>query len=318
MNALITGITGFAGGFLAEHLLASGDAVLGVSRRAAWPNEASQNVRDTPLVVWSPGDESQPTLATFAAIRDFEPQAIYHLAAMSVPQDCGLEAPTPAALAANVTATARVCELAAVVPSRPKVIFVSTSHVYAPATGENGGPPAPRVESAPLGPHRGYGQSKLAAEQVVLEYVRAGRIAATIARAFQHTGPRQSSRMMLPEWCEQIAAGGVGPIKVHNRDTDVDVSDVRDVVRAYRMLAERGQSGEIYNVGGGTARRTGDILQRLLDLTNCQRAIVETAPGRRYDPIADSSKLQRATGWTPHVALDQTLADTLAWWQARR
>lgn len=319
MNALVTGITGFAGGFLAEHLLASGDRVLGASRGRTWPTGAPAALRDAALLAWpSIADPAGPTglLAAeeFDRLAAFAPDAIFHLAAMSVPEDCGPDEPAPAAWAANVEGTRRVCELAATLPSRPKLIFASTSHVYAPAGARDVEPP-PLDEAAPLGPRRGYGKTKLAAEGVVREFLANGRIAAVIARAFQHTGPRQSARMMLPQWCERIVRGGDGPLTVFNRDTQIDLTDVRDVVRAYRLLAERGSAGQTYNVGSGVSRRTGGILQSLLEQADCRRKVVEERPGRRYDPIANVERLRAATGWRPEIPLERTIAETLAYWR---
>ena len=170
------------------------------------------------------------------AIERFRPTCVYHLAALSVPQDCGSTEPSPAAIAVNVEGTRRVLELAAGLPSRPRLLFVSSSHVYAPVPAA-----APCVaETAPLGPDRGYGRSKLAAEEIVGRAAAAGDCDAVIVRAFQHAGPRMDARLMLSQWSRQFLAGDSRPVEVYTRDAHVDLSDVRDVVRAYRLLSERG------------------------------------------------------------------------------
>ncbi|NQU23334.1 MAG: NAD-dependent epimerase/dehydratase family protein, partial [Candidatus Nealsonbacteria bacterium] len=209
--------------------------------------------------------------------------------------------------------TRRVMELAAELPSRPRVLFVSSSHVYAPVTTET-----PVVdESAPLQPQRGYGRSKLAAEAEVRRAVEELGCDAVVTRSFQHTGPRQNPRMMLPQWARQFALAGSEPVEVHTRDAMIDLTDVRDVVRAYRLLIERGTRGEVYNVGSGVAVRSGDVLDVLRNLADPQRPIVELHPGRKQDPIANIDRLVQSTGWQPIVPIETTVADTLAWWRSR-
>lgn len=320
MKALITGITGFVGGFLAEHLLAVGDEVLGCATAGGWPREHPERRSPPPSVrgriavlPWDLGDPRGLSEQARTQIAEFAPTCIYHLAAISVPGFCGADEPTAKALAVNVEGTSRVLELAASLTPHPRVLFTSTSHVYAPSK------PCSRLcETAPLGPRRGYGKTKLAAEGRVAAACREGRLDCVIARAFQHTGPRQEPEMMLPEWCQQLVADDSGPVRVRSLHTWIDLTDVRDVVRAYRLLVERGEPGGVYNVGSGLPRRTGDIFQRLIDLAGSSRAASElSAVGEKWDPIADIGLLTGKTGWRPEIPLEKTLADTLEYWRRR-
>jgi GDP-4-dehydro-6-deoxy-D-mannose reductase len=320
MKAFVTGITGFVGGFLAEHLLAAGDRVLGCSTSGGWPREQARqrspaaSVRERIEVVrWDLGAASGLDERVRVQIAEFAPTCIYHLAAISVPGYCGADEPTAKALAVNVEGASRVLELAASLSPRPRVLFTSTSHVYAPAS------PGARVnETAPLGPQRGYGKTKLAAEGRVAAACREGRLDCVVARAFQHTGPRQEPEMMLPEWCQQLVSGDSGPVRVRSLNTWIDLTDVRDVVRAYRLLVERGVPGGIYNVGSGVPRRTGDIFERLMHLAGSSRPASElSAADERWDPIADIGLLTATTGWRPEIPLEKTLADTLEYWRQR-
>jgi GDP-4-dehydro-6-deoxy-D-mannose reductase len=308
-RALITGISGFIGGHLAEHLLASGDAVLGCTSRGTWRRDSPAAVVDrVELVAYDISREDGLATASRRAIERFRPTCIYHLAALSVPQDCGDAEPSSAAIAVNVDGTRRVLELAAALPSRPRLLFISSSHVYAPVR-----PEAPRVaETAPLGPTRGYGRSKVAAEEVVRHGCGSDVM---IVRAFQHAGPRMDARLMLSQWSRQFLADNARPIEVYTRDAHIDLSDVRDVVRAYRLLAERGWAGEVYNVGCGVSRTSGAILDILRRVAAPSRAVVETRPGFKQGPIADVSRLAARTGWSPAIPIEQTVADTWAWWQ---
>src|SRR5690606_35431652 len=250
MKAFITGIAGFAGTHLAEHLLAEGDEVLGASLHGSWGEPAlverlpRELVERVPLVAW---DITDPDLSAIAArLEAFAPDVIYHLAAVSKASD----ADSPEGARVNIVGTEHVLELARRL-GRPRVVFISSSYVYAQAATPDS-PPVP--ETAPLVPRGGYARRQAISEALVRHPVRDGGDG-LIVRAFQHAGPRQSPRFMLAEWCQQFASGA-SPVEIYNSEAWIDLSDVRDVVRAYRLLAERGAPGEAYNVGSGTAHRT--------------------------------------------------------------
>lgn len=315
MKALITGIGGFAAGHLAEHLLSQGDQVWGTSRhaggdRSRMPFDLSQ----VPVLGWDLARLPADTDRLRAELSDWQPDCIYHLAAISLPDECGIQTPTPRAWAVNVEGTARVLALAASLSQPPRVLVISSSHVYAPVSDEN-----PVVdEQVPLGPQRAYGITKQAAEDEARRAHDAG-LDVLIARPFQHTGPRQLPPLMLPQWAAQLAqsarAGDQAPLQVHTRDAWIDLSDVRDMVRAYRLLMLSGQSGETYNIGSGMARRSGDWLAQLLEIADPSREVIELRPGVKFDPIADVSRLRATVAWEPEIPWTQTIADT---WQAWR
>ena len=314
MRAFITGITGFAGGFLAEHLLACGDEVWGCSRRGAWPSWAGDELRQCVKVLsWDVG-EGDATERIRTLFAEFLPDCVYHLAALSVPSDCGTTEPTERAIEVNVRGTERVLDLAASLPRKPRVIFISTSHVYGKASAGT------HVfdEHVPPNPQRAYGKTKLLAEETVRRAAEQYGLDTVIVRAFQHTGPRQEPRLMLPEWVEQVARPSNDVVRVKHLNTWVDLTDVRDVVRAYRVLAERGASGGVYNVGSGMPRRTGDILNMLTKIAGSSPTVVELQPGpEKFDPIADIQHVETATGWQPEFNLEKTIADTLEYWRGK-
>jgi GDP-4-dehydro-6-deoxy-D-mannose reductase len=314
VKALITGITGFAGQHLAAHLLSQGDQVRGLSRRSDWLVDVPPALRQhVELIGWDLSAEAQPGPTAVGRITAFEPEVIYHLAAMSVPQDCGSQEPTSGALLVNVEGTRRVMQLATRLSSKPRVLFTSTSRVYRRVSSD-----APYVdESSPLEPRGGYGISKLAAEDVARQMAADAAVELIVIRPFQHTGPGQNDRMMLPQWARQIAEGGSVPIEVLRTEAGIDVSDVRDVVRAYRLLAQRGVSGGTYNVGSGVPRTSGQVLKLLMDEAASERPIVELRPGPSQDPIAVIDALVACTGWRPEIPIAQTVADTLADWRHR-
>ena len=315
-RALITGVTGFVGGVLARHLLDRGDAVLGCSPDGSWESNSPEDLFDqVELVDWDLADEAPVPEQTRRRIEAFRPDCIYHLAAMSVPIDCGNNDPLPQATAVNVGGTQRVLRLARSLTGSPtpgpRILFTSSSHVYAPVSSRS-----PRVdETAPLGPRGGYGQTKLAAETEVRRAVECDGCDAVIARSFPHTGPRQDLPLILPQWASQFATGGLDPVKVHTCDAMIDLSDARDIVRAYRLLVERGRRGEVYNVGSGKSVRSGHLLEILRRMAEPDRPVVELHPGHKQDPIADISRLVQCTQWHAMIPLETTVADTLAWWR---
>ncbi len=314
MNALVTGITGFAGRFLAAHLLGQGDQVLGTARQPRWTPDPAlaawipPAVAEIELVGWNLSEEL-PARAS-AAIERFAPQTIFHLAAISLPSECGAPEPNPLARAVNIEGTRRVLDLAARLPAPPKVLLVSSSQVYAPVD-----PAHPQVaEDAPLGPRRGYGKTKLAAEQLAGQFQAAG-LRVVVARAFQHTGPGQQPPLMLPQWARQLAQGGAGPVEVFTRDAWIDLTDVRDVVRAYRLLAILETADLTYNVASGVARSSRQVLDCLLQAAGADREVRELFPGPKCDPIGDIGRLRRDTNWQPQVPLAQTVQETLHYWR---
>jgi len=312
VRALITGITGFAGQYLAEHLVDCGDEVMGSTYQDVWSRDVADAVRSQiPLFEWN---LPQPLpAAARAQLQQFAVDWIFHLAAISVPAECGAGEPSPLAAAVNVAGTRAVLELAGTLRPSPRVLMVSSSHVYAPVS-----PAHPRVtEDAPLGPIGAYGVTKFRCETLCREAVERG-LDVVVARSFQHAGPRQRAKFMVPEWVEQFVRPGQDPIRVVTLDSHNDLSDVRDVVRAYRALLAQPHTRGVYNVGSGQSVRSGDVFALLEQLTGRHSGVIELHPGQRQHPIADISRITAHTAWTPHIPLRQTLIDTLADFQARQ
>jgi nucleoside-diphosphate-sugar epimerase len=311
VKALITGVTGFVGSYLADHLLSCGDEVLGCSYNGHWGPDIPQSV--TERVAVFPWDMTAGLPDDVAAhVADFAPDAIYHLAAISIPADCGADQPTMRAICTNVDGTRSVISLAAFLVNRPRIVMAGTCYVYGTVSSHD-----PIVnEDFPCRPVHGYGITKLAAERELLQASCERGIDVVIARAFQHSGPRQSAQMVLPDWAQQLAAGK-RPVRAICLDTFLDISDVRDVVRAYRELCVSGRSEVVYNVGSGVCRRAGDLLEWMLQAYSLSGCVVELSPGRRQHPIADIARIRSETGWQPSIPIETTLSDILKYWQAK-
>jgi GDP-4-dehydro-6-deoxy-D-mannose reductase len=262
------------------------------------------------------GDEAVPAEADVTdqeavarAVREVLPRAVIHLAALSSVADSWV---APAATW-EVNAVGTVNVLEAVRRHRPeaRVLFVSTEHVYGRTR------QLPTSESAPVAPVSPYAASKAAAEVACAQAAENG-LDVVVARSFQHEGPGRDERFALGSWTRQLAdfelAGG-GALRVGNLDVERDITDVRDVCRAYRLLLEALVPAGVYNVASGVAVRLSRVVEILVALAQVA-VTVEQDPGRLRPadiPVlcGDSSKLRRATGWKPEIPLEQTLADTL-------
>jgi GDP-4-dehydro-6-deoxy-D-mannose reductase len=196
------------------------------------------------------------------------------------------------------------------------VLVTASATVYAPSD-------RPIAEDGPIAPGSPYALSKLAQEMRSLRGIVEDGLDVIVVRAFNHTGPRQTPAFAAPSFARQIALmerGVVPPvIRAGNLAPRRDLSDVRDVVRAYVDLMERGAGGAIYNVGSGVGRPIGDVLDALIARARIP-VTVETDPAllRPNDAAAlvgDCARLERQTGWAPQVSFETMLDDLLDYWR---
>ena len=168
--------------------------------------------------------------------------------------------------------------------------------------------------------------SKLAAALLAPIYWQRYGLPVVEARPFNHIGPRQTRGFVVPDFASQVAAVKLkqseAEIRVGNLDAERDFTDVRDVVRAYHLLANRGQPGESYLVCSGTTVSIRLILDTLLELADCPVKIVpdpeRMRPAENPTIVGSYQKLKRETGWEPTITLSQSLKDTLEDWLERR
>ncbi len=296
MRALITGGGGFVGHWLAAHLREEGDHVVAIDREVEITDPAAVSV----------------------AVSAAAPDAIYHLAALShVGQSWG--APLEV-LRVNVLGTAAVLEAAVRCQTASRVLVTSSAEVYGAVTD-----PAllPLDETSPTAPVTPYAASKLAAEALVSQAYHGHGLPVVTVRPFNHVGPGQSDQFAVAALAHRIAeaeARGAGAIPVGNLGARRDFTDVRDVVRAYRLLVVAGEPGAVYNVCSGTdvaISEIAEVLQRLAGRSVELRPDPDLVrpievPVLRGDP----TRLRAATGWVPTIPLEQTLADVLSSWRA--
>ena len=304
---LVTGASGFAGSHLVSHLLADAPAV------AAWGNAAGRGAgRPDPRVRWAAVDLLDRE-AVADAVGALQPSAIYHCAGSA---HVGESFDNPArALRVNVLGTHHLLDGARRAGLRCRVLVVGSAMVYRAADSAIG-------EDSPIGPSNPYGISKLGQEMLAL---RTTDVAVLLARPFNHAGPGQSPSYVTSSLAQQIAeieAGRREPIlRVGNLESRRDITDVRDTVRAYRLLLERGVPRRPYNVCSGRAYRVADLLQQLLALSH-RPITVEPDPSRLRPSdtpliLGDCARIERETGWTPRVSMAEMLRDLLDYWRRR-
>jgi GDP-4-dehydro-6-deoxy-D-mannose reductase len=279
------------------HCAAAGDVVVELSRSSG----VGVDLLDAELVR--------------AAVRDAEPDAVYHLAARAHVGESWRE--PEAYLHDNLAMTLHLLEAVRAEAPEAAVVVVGSSELY--------GPPAslPVDESAPLRPQNPYAVSKTSADVLAGFFADAHRLRIVRARAFNHAGPGQEPIYAIASFARQIAAGleaGEEPVRVvtGNPDARRDYTDVRDVVRAYRELAQGAEPG-IYNICSGRPASAAELVAALGQVTGVAvRHDVDPTLRRAHEVMevrGSADRLRAATGWVPGISLEQTLADTVAWWR---
>lgn len=291
MRAFVTGASGFVAGWLVRHLRAAGDVVETV--------DESIDIADGPAM-------KERVLAA-------APEAIYHLAAWT---HVGQSWEHPEEVfRVNALGTFHLLRAAEACPSKPRVLLIGSAEVYGSVKPEQ----LPLSEDAPLLPVTPYAVSKVAAEYLGVQAYLGYGVPVIRVRAFNHIGPGQHQSFVVPALVERMRearAEGRRRIPVGNLSPRRDFTDVRDVVRAYRLLVEGGQPGEAYNVCSGREVSIGHLAERLVDLTGGDLELVPDPELERPVDVpvlvGDRSRIGAATGWEPAIDLDQTLADVLA------
>lgn len=312
MATLITGATGFVGGHLLEHLLGEGEsALIATNRSADWPKAIAHLASSVRLIAC---DLSHPAAVT-ELLQSVKPRRIYHLAGFAdngasfrQPEECWRQ---------NVFIAQYLYEAAAKVTPDVRIVTVSTGLIY----GEPEGPDQAFHEASPLKPGTPYAASKAAADLMAYQYFRSHDLAIVRARPFNHIGPRQPTEYAVPNFARQVAAimrGKSDPVmETGDLSAQRDLTDVRDIVRGYRMLMDKGRPGEAYNLGRGETFSMRSIVERLIAASGKSVAVRERAAVRKGDPNVircDIHRIKTEIGWAPEASIDQSLSDILRHW----
>lgn len=313
---VITGIAGFAGSHLAELLHSKGYRVFGLLA----PGEKTGHLKTI---------KSELTLERFDIrngdkvsrfIRRVKPQYIYHLAAFSsVGQSYRM---VQSVYEINLFGTLNLFEAANNLPGKiKKVLFVSSADVYGVFSPKT----KTLTENQPLNPISPYGISKAAGEYLSALYYRQHGLPIVIARAFNHTGPRQSDVFVVPSFCRQIAEierGRKQPvILVGDLSSRRDLSDVCDIVRGYYLAVQKGQPGRVYQFCSGRAVSIKSVLSSIIGMSEYKIRVKTDKKRLRKTDIpclrGDNKRAAKELGWHCRYKLNETIRDTLGFWRKR-
>ena len=306
---LVTGASGFAGGHLLDLLTRDQPGVI------AWRRPGTEATGNGSSVRWMAVDILDVD-AVRHAIGETRPTVIYHCAgAAHTAQSWRDSAST---LETNVLGTHHLFEAIRGAQLKSRVLLPGSALVYRPSE-------QALTEDATLGPQSPYATSKLAQELLGTRAGREGAASVFLTRSFNHLGPRQDPAFAAAGFARQLAriTARLDPpvIRVGNLEARRDVTDVRDVVRAYRDIVARGRPGRVYNVCSGRAWPIAEILERLVALAQVHVDIQPEAARMRPNDmpllLGDGSRIREEVGWSPAIPIDRTLADLLSYWRTR-
>jgi GDP-4-dehydro-6-deoxy-D-mannose reductase len=312
LRVLVTGAGGFVGGHLCRYLIERTEwKVVGT----VYPKLAAPSLRHSRLQ-YRHIDLRDPAGVT-DLVEQVAPEGIFHLAAQS--SVSGSYSDPWTTLESNVRGQLNLLESVRLSGRAVRFLVVGSNEEYgAPQPDE-----LPQTETSPLRPQSPYAVSKVAQDMMGLQYNLAHGVEVIRVRPFNHTGPGQSPRFVVPAFASQVArieAGKQTPVlKVGNLDVSRDFTDVRDIVAAYVLAVQDGDPGDVYNLCSGQPRSVKWVLDTLLSAVDAD-ITVERDPNR-YRPAdtplvyGDSMKFRSLTGWCPRIPFEQTLLDTLAYWR---
>lgn len=303
MRALITGSQGFVGRYLRQELEQNGYEVTGLDI------QSGEKTLQADLL---DGEQMK------AAVAHCAPDIVIHLAGQA---NVGLSWSMPQkTVEINLIGSVNLMEAVRAYNPAVRMVLVGSSDQY----GNMGAAGKLVSEDLIMMPQTPYAASKLAQENMAGIYVRAYGMTICMTRSFNHGGAGQREGFLIPDFAAgivRVERGLAAKLMVGNLTAKRDFTHVKDVVRAYRLIAERGTSGEVYNVGSGTVHSAQEILDRLLSMAKCEIP-VEQDPGKMRPsdtPVicCDHSKLTAHTGWEPELGLDEILRDSIEYWRAK-
>lgn len=317
MRVLITGITGMAGSHLADYLFEMGGIEIHGIRRWRSRTENIEHIMDRVMLHEC---ELMDASSVKKVLKDARPERIYHLAAQSfVPTSWNSPSDT---LMNNIIGELNIFEAVRELDLKGvKVQIAGSSEEYG-LVYENETPVKETNSLRPLSP---YAVSKIGQDYLAYQYYKSYGIYTVRTRAFNHTGPRRGEVFVTSSFAKQIASIEKGLQKpvvyVGSLEAKRDFSDIRDIVKAYYLSLEKGEAGEVYNLGNDSAYSIREVLDILLSYSKIKVSIKEDPERMRPSDVpllvCDSTKFRKKTGWKPEIPFKKTLEDLLNYWRER-
>lgn len=311
MRSLVTGVSGFVGGYLAKELLKGNQRVFGMKR---WRSDTS-HIEEIKNHIGLVECDLTDTWAVQKAIKDVQPDEVYHLAAQSY-VDASYRNPTQT-LQDNIIGTANLFEAIRQEVPDTKIHFASSSEVY----GQVAPNETPITDKNSLRPASPYAISKAACDLLAQHYNRAYGMRIVITRSFSHTGPGRGDVFVESSFAKQIAeieSGKRDVLKHGNLDSVRTWLDVRDIVRLF-VLANRMCAPGVYVVGGDETRTVHQVLDYLMSLSTkpvkTREDLSRMRPSDVTMQIPDSNPIREITGWEPTIKFEKTMLDLLTYWR---
>jgi len=317
MRVLITGITGFAGSHLADYILAN-HADVEVYGTVRWRSRR-ENIFHIQDKIKLYEADLKDIISLKKCLAEIRPDWIFHLAAQSfVPTSwvCPVET-----FAINAVGQINLFEAILGLNLSPKIQIAGTSEEYGFVHPDE----IPIKETNPLRPLSPYAVSKVAQDLLAFQYHKSYGLRTVRTRGFNHTGPRRGEVFVTSNFAKQIVEiekkKKEPVISVGNLEAKRDFSDVRDIVRGYWLCLEKGEEGEVYNVGAGKTYSMKEVLDILLSLSGV-KVQIEVDPQRLRPSdvpilLSDCTKFSEKTGWKPKIPFKKTLEDLLNYWRER-
>jgi len=316
MRVLITGITGFVGSHLADYLLEKSNIeVFGIAR---WRSQ-KENIEHLNGKIELFECDIKDMTSVNDVVKSVKPERIFHLAAQSfVPASWNLPGET---LSTNIMGELNIFESVRQLELDAVIQIAGSSEEYGLVYPEE----VPINENNPLRPLSPYGVSKVAQDLLGFQYFKSYGLKIIRTRAFNHTGPRRGEVFVCSTFAKQIAEIEKGikePVmNVGNLEAQRDFTDVRDIVKAYWLSAEKCEPGVVYNICSGIPRTIQSILDTFLSLTDAKVEVKKDSTRMRPSDVlilkGDSTRFRDKTGWKPEIPFEQTLKDTLEYWRRK-
>lgn len=313
-KAFITGLTGFAGKHLSAHLLDQGFTVSGTYLTED-SIEGLQNKNQIDLHQLDLLDSEK----THSIINSVRPDYVFHLAALASPRESFKDPMNT--FTTNISGQISVLEaIKKLELFDTKTLIISSAEIY----GHVNPADLPMDEDTPFMPTNPYAVSKITQDYLSLMYHLTNKLKIVRVRPFNHVGPGQAPIFVISAFAKKIVdieKGRESVMKIGNLTSKRDFTDVRDMVKAYFLALEKGEDGQVYNLGSGKSYQISDILDMMIGLSNVEIKTEQDpslmSPSDDPELLCDPSKFVNLTGWKSEIPIEKTLQDTIDYWRAQ-